>query len=135
MAFIKIVDEEESFEIKFGDSVLVCRRMDRGAFRRIQKRHTQERFRRGVRQEVADDAAIDAEVLDYCIREWRGVVHPKTGEEVACTKENKGRLPASVVNEVVAQCVDSDGTEMGEGEGAGGGGGERPTGAGTSSDT
>lgn len=105
MGFIQIVEDDESFELTFDDSVLVCRRVSRQKAREIEKRHTTTKFRPGgVQVPVADEENVADDLLDYCIVDWRGVVDSR-GNAIPCERQYKLLLPPSVLNELMTACV------------------------------
>jgi len=109
MGFIEIVEEEETFELKRGESTLTLRRFDSEVYRKIESRHTkkQKNFRQGGWIKEVDDFAVNEDLLDYMIVDWKNVKSPNTHEEVPCIRENKLKLPSSVKVEIIEAC-DSD---------------------------
>ena len=106
MSFIEIVEEQETFEYAAGDSTLVLRRFDSEVYRDIEKRHTrrQKNLRQGGWIEEQDTYAINADLLDYMVVDWKDVKSPTTGDDVPCTRENKLKLPNSVKVAVLEAC-------------------------------
>jgi len=119
--FLEIIDPEETFELRIGESVLVLRRLDEPALKEIRKRHTRKQTEfvnhRPVRVEVTDEDAVNADVLDYVIVGWRNVRHPVTKAEVPCTRENKLRLPGKAKLRVLNACDAESLAEVADGEG------------------
>ena len=109
MGFIEIVEEEETFELKRGESTLTLRRFDTEFYRKIENRHTkkQKNFRQGGWIKEVDDFAINEDLLDYMVVGWKDVKSPITGQDVSCTREMKIKLPSSVKLEIIEAC-DSD---------------------------
>ena len=110
MGFIEIVEEGETFELPIGDSILILRRFDSELYRDIEKRHTKrhKNLRQGGWFEEQDTYAINDDLLDYMIVDWKHVKLPTTGEDVPCTRENKLKLPGTVRVTILEACdVDS----------------------------
>lgn len=109
MAFIEIVEGQETFELEIGDSALTLRRFDSEVYKRIEKKHTkkEKNYRTGQVIRDVDEYAVNLDLLDYMIVDWRGVKSPTTGEDVPCTKEIKQKLPGSVKMRITEAC-DSD---------------------------
>ena len=72
MPGIRLIDEEEEYEFKWGDSSIFYRRVPSSVMRRIEQKHTN---RRGILNErgMADD------VFAYAIRRWTKVDDGKGG--------------------------------------------------------
>jgi hypothetical protein len=106
MSFIEIVEEQETFEHAVGGSTLVLRRFDSEVYRDIEKRHTKrhKNLRQGGWIEEQDSYAINADLLDYMVVDWKDVRSPSTKEDVPCTRENKLKLPNSVKIEILDAC-------------------------------
>lgn len=109
MAFIEIVEDQETFELEIGDSVLTLRRFDSEVYKKIEKKHTkrEKNYRTGQVIKDVDEYAVNLDLLDYMIIDWRGIKSPTTGEDVPCTKEVKQKLPGSVKIQITEAC-DSD---------------------------
>ena len=119
MAYIEIVESEESFELVIGDSTITCRRFDSEAYRQIEKKHTKKNknHRTGVIYTETDDHAINCDLLDYMILSWEGIQSPLTKAEVPCTRENKLKLPGNVKVRIIEACdADSIANESGKKE-------------------
>ncbi len=86
---IQIIDPEEAFKLRLEGAVFTLRRLDSATLMAIERRHAHTPSE-ARRQRINDD------VLDYIIRDWKGVFSPLGGEEVPCTRENKLRLPTSI---------------------------------------
>jgi len=106
MAFLEIIEEQESFDFQVGDSILKLRRLDPEVYREIHKKHTKthKHPRTGNIFKETDDFAVNADLLDYMIVGWSNVKSPSTGEDVPCNKENKNKLPGSVQVQIVEAC-------------------------------
>ncbi len=110
MSFIEIVEDSETFELEIGESKLILRRFDSEIYKQIEKRHTkkEKNYRTGQWIRDVDEFEVNADLLDYMIIEWKDVKSPITGEDVACTREMKIKLPGSVKMRVIEACdVDS----------------------------
>jgi len=120
MSFIEIVEEQETFEYAVGDSTLILRRFDSEVYRDIEKRHTrrQKNLRQGGWIEEQDTYAINADLLDYMVVDWKDVKSPTTGDDVPCTRENKLKLPNSVKVAVLEACDTDSITGNSRAEGA-----------------
>jgi len=119
MPFIEIVESEESFELPISDSVLTCRRFDSETYRQIEKKHTKKNknHRSGVIFSETDDYAVNADLLDYMILDWKGIHSPLTKKEVPCTRENKLKLPGVIKVRIIEACdADSVTGESGKAE-------------------
>jgi len=119
MSFIEIVEEQETFEHPVGDSTLILRRFDSEVYRDIEKRHTkrQKNLRQGGWIEEQDSYAINADLLDYMVVDWRYVRSPVLNEDVPCTRENKLKLPNSIKIEILDACDADSITRGGPDEG------------------
>ena len=106
MSFIEIIEESETFELKIEDSMFILRRFDSEAYRKIEKKHTKKtkHLRTGQMISETDDYAVNVDLLDYIIVDWGGIKSSITGEEVACVKENKTRLPGSIKLQIIEAC-------------------------------
>ena len=106
MAFIEIVEDQETFELEIGDSGLTLRRFDSEIYRRIEKKHTKtnKNYRTGQMIKDTDEYAINIDLLDYMVVGWKGVKSPTTGEDVPCTKEMKAKLPGSIKIQITEAC-------------------------------
>ena len=106
MAYIEIVEDQETFELEIGDSRLKLRRFNAEEHKQIEKRHTkkEKNLRSGQWIRDTDDYAVNEDVLDYIILGWEGIKSPVTGEDVPCTKEMKQKLPGSVKLRILDAC-------------------------------
>ena len=106
MAFVEIVEDKETFELEIGASALTLRRFDSEKYRQIEKKHTkrQKNYRTGEMIKDPDEYAINADLLDYMIIDWKGIKSPTTGEDVPCTKELKLKLPGAVKLKITEAC-------------------------------
>ncbi|MBW2599928.1 MAG: hypothetical protein JRD89_12630 [Deltaproteobacteria bacterium] len=104
--FIEIVEDRETFELEISDSTLTLRRFDSEAYRQIEKRHTkkQKNLRTGQIFTETDEYAVNADLLDYMIVDWKGIKSPITADDVPCTKEMKNKLPGSVKVQIIEAC-------------------------------
>ena len=109
MAFIEIVEDKESFELQIGDSVLTLRRFDSKIYRDFEKDHTtnKKNYRTGAVAKEVDEYAVNLDLLDYMIIDWKDVKSPTTGEDVPCNNKTKGKLPGTVKIKITEAC-DSD---------------------------
>ena len=100
MSPIQIITDDETFEVSVRDAVFVYRRM------------SVEKKREKMREIIPNPNATDKDggidflefqlrYLEWCIQDWRGVTHPKTGEAIPCVPENVRRLPEDVQDELV----------------------------------
>ena len=106
MAFIEIVESDESFELQIGDSVFTLRRFDSEIYRQIEKKHTKKtkNHRTGIIFSEADDYEVNADLLDYMVLDWGGIKSPLTKADVPCTRENKLKLPGSIKVQIIEAC-------------------------------
>lgn len=106
MGFIQIVEDQERFDLEVGDSILILRRFDSQVYKEIEKKHTvrKKHFRSGQMIEDSDSFAINEDLLDYMLTDWKDVKSPTTGEDVPCTRENKIKLPSSVKLQITEAC-------------------------------
>ncbi|MBW2559972.1 MAG: hypothetical protein JRE40_03840 [Deltaproteobacteria bacterium] len=106
MAFIEIVEDQETFELAIGDSVLTLRRFDSEVYRRIEKKHTkkQKNYRTGQMVREVDEYAVNLDLLDYMVVDWKNVKSPVSGEDVPCSKEIKAKLPGSIKMQITEAC-------------------------------
>ena len=106
MAYIEIVEDQETFELEMGDSRFTLRRLDSETYKGIEKKHTkkEKNLRTGQWIRDVDDHAVNADVLDYVIVDWAGIRSPTTGDDVPCTKEMKQKLPGSVKLRILDAC-------------------------------
>ena len=106
MAFIEIVEDQETFELEISDSVLILRRFDSEVYRRIEKKHTKtnKNYRTGQMIKDVDEYAINLDLLDYMIVGWRSVKSPTTGDDVPCERANKLKLPGSIKIQITEAC-------------------------------
>lgn len=104
--FIEIVEDEETFELEIGDSMLTLRRFDSEVYRKIEKKHTkrEKNYRTGQVAKDVDEYAVNADLLDYMIVDWKGIKSPTTGADVPCTKEMKRKLPGAVKIQITEAC-------------------------------
>lgn len=109
MGFIEIVEEQETFELKIGESMLTLRRFDSKVYRDFEKDHTtnKKNYRTGDISKEVDEYAVNLDLLDFMIISWKNVKSPTTGEDVSCDKKTKAKLPGSVKMRITEAC-DSD---------------------------
>ena len=105
--FIEIIEEDESFSKKIGDSTLHGRRISTQKIREIQKRHTKYKRNRqtGLMVPETDEGAVDDDMIDYALTGWENVVSPVTGQPVECTREIKLKLPTTVKTEFIEESL------------------------------
>lgn len=108
MSFVTIVAEDESFNLKVGDSVFHLRRFTSAQYRQIEKRHTKKYWKRGQQVVEVDEDAVNNDILDYIITGWENIKHPKSREDVPCTIENKIALPSNVKIQINEACDAED---------------------------
>ncbi len=111
MGHIRIVDEKERFDFRFGESVIFYRRISQDHLNEIVERHTRKRFRRNQPTEEVDNKAVQTEALDFAILGWEGV-HGRNGP-IECTPENKRLLPVPVIDQL-QDLVVGEGPAQGE---------------------
>ena len=106
MAFIEIVEDQETFELEIGDSSLTLRRFDSEVYRKIEKKHKkkEKNYRTGQKIKEVDEYAVNLDLLDYMVVDWRGVRSPTTGEDVPCNKDMKAKLPGSIKMQITEAC-------------------------------
>lgn len=110
MSFIEIIEDQETFELKIGKSTLTLRRFDTDIFKEIEKRHTTrtKNLRQGGWIKEIDEYAVNEDLLDYMIVDWKKIKSPISHEDVPCTKEMKNKLPGSAKVQIIDACdVDS----------------------------
>ena len=109
MGFIEIVEKEETFQLKIGESLLTLRRFDSAVYKEIEKEHTtnKKNYRTGVMSKEVDEYAVNLDLLDHMIVGWQHIKSPTTGEDVPCDKKTKGKLPGTVKLKITEAC-DSD---------------------------
>jgi hypothetical protein len=107
MGFITIIDENECFKLKIGDSEFKLRRFDSQHYAKLVKKHTHKYWKRGQECSEIDETSLNAELYDYIIQGWTNIKHPITNEDVPCIVENKVKLPSSVKVKIIEEC-DSD---------------------------
>jgi len=113
---IQIVDEEELFVYESDESEIVYRRIPDDVVRKLNRRHTKKkgRDRTGQPIEEVDADALAMDMLDYIIVRWNNIVHPVTGEDVPCTRDYKGKLPADVKGELISLAQEKSGVALDE---------------------
>ena len=106
MGFIEIVEDQETFELPIGESTLTLRRFDTSIFKDIEKRHTtkSKNLRQGGWIKEIDEYAVNEDLLDYMIVDWKNIKSPISHEDVPCDKEMKNKLPSSVKVQVIEAC-------------------------------
>jgi len=104
--FIEIIEDQETFQLEMGDSAFTLRRFDSETYRKIEKKHTkrEKNLRTGQIFREVDEYAVNADLMDYMIVDWKGIKSPTTGSDVPCTKEMKNKLPGSVKVQIVEAC-------------------------------
>jgi len=118
MSFIEIIEDQETFELAIGESNFTLRRFDSQIYKEIEKRHTTrtKNFRQGGWIKEVDDYAVNEDLLDYMIIDWKNIKSPLTGQDVECTKVNKNKLPGTVKVQIIEAC-DADSISSGNQEG------------------
>lgn len=106
MAYIEIVEDQETFDLEIGDSTLTLRRFDSEVYKKIEKKHTkkEKNYRTGQVIRDIDEYAVNADLLDYMIVDWKEIKSPTTGEDVPCVKEMKNKLPGAVKIQITEAC-------------------------------
>jgi len=106
MSFIEIVEDQETFELEIGESILELRRFDSTVYNRIEKKHTkkEKHGRTGQIFRDVDEHAVNEDLLDYMILGWRNVKSPTTGEDVPCERAYKLKLPGTVKLQAIEAC-------------------------------
>lgn len=100
---IDIIDELERFELDLEGSTLVLRRISAEAHARLAARHTTRvKTESGAWETRTDATAVLLDCVDYAVTAWRGVRHPVTKEDVPCASEHKRRLPAKILERIMA---------------------------------
>lgn len=96
--FIEIVTEDEQSTMVVGESRIFYRRFSKDKYEEITKIYTEQTGtdRQGKPTYFTDDQAVNDDLLDYIIVDWENVKHPKTKEDVECSKKNKMALPGNV---------------------------------------
>ena len=96
--YIEIVTEDEQSTMVIGESKIFYRRFSKDKYEEITQRYTQQTGtdRQGKPTYHTDDQAVNDDLLDYIIVDWENVKHPKTKEDVECSKKNKMALPGNV---------------------------------------
>lgn len=96
-------DTRQEFESEFS-----LRTLPRELNKTLRKKHRRfETTRQGPQERFESSAYVD-DVLDYAIVAWTGV--RASGQDVACTREWKSRLPEVVKAEIIRLCA---GAELG----------------------
>lgn len=111
--FIEIVSDDERNVFESGDSKIFYRRFDSEVFYKIQKKWTTKKGidkRSGMPKMETDDKAVNDELLDWLIVDWKNIKNPQTGSDVPCTKENKLKLPSSIKAALIER-ADSESTQ------------------------
>lgn len=118
MSFIEIIEDSETFELAIGESSFTLRRFDSQSYKDIEKRHTTrtKNLRQGGWIKEVDDYAVNEDLLDYMIVDWKNIRSPLTGQDVECTKAMKNKLPGSVKVQIIEAC-DADSISTGNPEG------------------
>jgi len=118
MSFIEIIEDQETFELAIGESSFTLRRFDSQIYKEIEKRHTTrtKNFRQGGWIKEVDDYAVNEDLLDYMIIDWKNIKSPLTGQDVECAKVNKNKLPGTVKVQIIEAC-DADSISSGNQEG------------------
>lgn len=108
---IEIVDDNERIEFSTGGAVFVLRRMTPDAHEAIAQRRTRRyRGRSGEWVKEMDEQGVFEDTVDHVILEWQGVNHPLTKQAVPCARENKVRLPARVLRDIMEYLGDAEAT-------------------------
>ena len=117
MSFIEIIEDQETFELAIGESSFNLRRFDSQIYKDIEKRHTTrtKNLRQGGWIKEVDDYAVNEDLLDYMIIDWKNIKSPLTGDDVECTKANKNKLPGTVKVQIIEAC-DADSISSGDHE-------------------
>jgi (2Fe-2S) ferredoxin len=103
-SFIEVVTDDEEIPLKVGDSTIWYRRFDIEEYNRIVKRWTTKgKINRATGERIlhTDDQGVSNDLLDYLIKRWENIKHPKTKKDVECTKEMKLKLPTDIRLEIL----------------------------------
>lgn len=108
--YIEFIDNDVTFEHRWSDKAsLTLRVVPDDVEAQFRKDNREVKWKHGQQSIEIDSNGFIADCLDYAIRGWTGVRRrdPNTGEsiEVACTRENKVKLPEAVQSDVVRLCV------------------------------
>lgn len=110
--YIQVLDDDEQFSWSpdTGDgeksaSEFTLRTVPEDVLKRLRKVHTHRTFKHGQQVEDFDAFSYVADVLDYAIVTWAGVLRSKTREDLPCTKANKVRLPERIKTEIMRLCA------------------------------
>jgi hypothetical protein len=72
---------------------------------KMNKKHScLERAANGQKVRQTDEDAVNRDILDYVIIDWKNIKHPITGEDVPCTTGIKVKLPGEVKNHILDAC-------------------------------
>ena len=60
-------------------------------YQEIQQRHTKRVLNKFThrKEDVVDDEAFSADLLDHLLVSWTGIIYKRSGEPVPCTRETK----------------------------------------------
>lgn len=72
-------DEDVKFKLRYVTPEFV---------KKSRLKHVKKKFFKGQEQEVVNQSDWDAEMIDYIIEDWQGVIG-QDGQPAPCTKENK----------------------------------------------
>jgi len=117
MSFIEIIEDQETFELAIGESSFTLRRFDSQVYKNIEKRHTtkSKNLRQGGWIKEVDEYAVNEDLLDYMIVDWKNIKSPISHEDVPCDKEMKNKLPGTVKVQIIEAC-DADSISTGNPE-------------------
>ena len=102
MSFIQFIDDNERIEVPFGDSVVYVRRMPEDEQYAFLRRFTKTRMHQGIKMEETDHPQFNKAVLEWGVRDWKGVKRQNTGEEIPFSPETIRGLPPWVLRNVRA---------------------------------
>jgi len=99
--FVQIIEEEEKFEFPIGDSTFFLRRCDGPKVREFERKHTKEiQQPNGTLIKVIDNDAVNDDVFDYMVRDWKDVVD-KNQKPLLCERDIKLKLPGIVKDQIL----------------------------------
>lgn len=115
--YIDFIDDDATFEFKWStEASLTLRTVPDDVEADLRKANQEKKWEQGQRVTEHDGHGFINDVLEYAIRDWKGVRkrNPSTGEviEVECTPANIRKLPEAVKSEVVRLCLAKEAANM-----------------------
>ena len=96
---------------KFDQSEFMLRMLSRDVARRLEKKHTRRKRRRGTFEEELDKFGFADDCLDHCIVDWKGVKGLELKEDgsyeesdLPCTRDYKLALGEGIKAEIARKC-------------------------------